>query len=127
VPAADQTLKTVLVVEDNATAREGLAALLRGRGYAVRCAADGRAALNVLASRPAPDLILLDMLLPGLDGWHLLDSLRGSPLTSVPVVVTTGSILTREWADSQGCAGFLKKPFDQADLFAEIGRVLRTM
>jgi CheY-like chemotaxis protein len=127
VTTANPTVNTLLVVEDDALAREGLAALLRNRGYAVRTAKNGRVALDMLAAKPAPDLILLDMLLPELDGWHLLDWLRGTSRGSVPVIITTGSILTREWAETNGCAGFLKKPFDEAELFAEIGRVLRPM
>ncbi len=64
------------------------------------------------------------MFLPEMDGWHFLDWLKGTGLGSVPVVVTTGTILTREWAEAHGCAGFLKKPFDEAELFAELDPIL---
>lgn len=115
--------RLVLVVEDNAIAREGLAVILRHRGFAVTTAADGRAGRDaVTASRP--DVILLDMRLPDADGADFLDWLKGTPQESVPVIVTTGSNLTREWAVAHGCAGFLKKPFDGDDLFAEIDRAL---
>jgi CheY-like chemotaxis protein len=78
----------------------------------------------MLDARPAPDLILLDMLMPELDGWHFLDWFQGPAGGAVPVVVMTGTILTREWAATHGCAGFLKKPFDAAQLVAEVRRVL---
>jgi CheY-like chemotaxis protein len=63
------------------------------------------------------------MLLPVLDGWHVLKRLRdegGRP--TVPVVVVTGTILTREWAEQSGCAGFVKKPIDHDALLAEVTR-----
>jgi CheY-like chemotaxis protein len=65
-------VKTVLVVEGNEVMREGLAAVLRRQGYHVEAVADGRQALNHLRGHPAPDLVLLDMLMPVLDGWALL-------------------------------------------------------
>jgi CheY-like chemotaxis protein len=119
------TGKTILVVEDNEVAREGVATVLRRHGYEVALAADGREALEHLATSPAPDLILLDMLMPGVDGWHFLKLLR-EQAPAIPVVVTTGTILTPEWAESQGCAGFLKKPLETEGLLAEVQRCLRS-
>jgi CheY-like chemotaxis protein len=117
--------KTILVVEDNVIAREGLAVILRRRGYEVLLAEHGRHALDLLASGVAPDLMLLDMLMPVLDGWHFLEQLKQRPAgKSAPVVVTTGTILTREWAADHGCAGLLRKPIEADDLIAEIRRVL---
>jgi CheY-like chemotaxis protein len=72
--------RTLLVVEDNEAAREGLAFVLRRAGFHVLTAADGRRALLLLWSVPPPEVILLDMLLPVLDGWHFLERLRqGGP------------------------------------------------
>lgn len=124
MPAVEGATKTILVVEDNAAARESLAAVLRRHGFAVTLAGDGRQALELLGAGPTPDLILLDMFLPVLDGWHVLDGMKGLP-AGVPerVVITTGTILSREWADAHGCAGFLKKPFGEAELLAELDRV----
>jgi CheY-like chemotaxis protein len=123
---AEQRKRTLLlVVEDNAAARKGLAAFLRAEGFAVVTAADGEEALDRLRAGPAPDLILLDMLMPVLDGWHFLQRLKSDgPDASVPVIVTTGTILTREWAAAHGCAGFLHKPIDPDVLLVEIGRCL---
>ena len=116
--------KTVMVVEDHGATRDGVAAILRDNGYGVVAMENGRQALDRLSSGSPPDLILLDMLLPVLDGWRLLELLKESPHGNVPVIITTGTILTREWAASKGCAGFLKKPIDPSEMVAEIGRVL---
>ena len=116
--------RTLLVVEDNDLAREGLAVLLRRQGYHVVPAADGQQALALLHAGPPPDLILLDMLMPVLDGWHFLSRLKGLPAGSAPVVVTTGTILTREWAAQNGCAGFLRKPIEEDELLDEVNRLL---
>jgi CheY-like chemotaxis protein len=116
---------TLLVVEDNEVAREGLAAVLRRHGYAVALAANGQEALDYLAGNPAPNLILLDMLMPVLDGWRFLEQLKQSGrLGAAPIVVTTGTVLTREWARDHGCAGFVKKPIDADPLLEEIRRCL---
>ena len=110
-----------MVVEDHRATRDAVAAILRSNGYAVMPVRDGARALTVLESIK-PDLIFLDMLMPILDGWGFLERLKGTPHEDVPVVVTTGTILTHEWAGQHGCAGFLKKPVDDVELLAEYGR-----
>ena len=123
--AAQTPPKTLLVVEDYQDTREMLAFMLRRAGYAVETAENGAQALDRLRAGPRPDLVLLDMLLPILDGWHLLSQIQRDPvLSGVPVVVTTGTILTREWAVQSGCAGFVKKPVEYEELLAEVGRCL---
>jgi len=122
---AVQTGKTILVVEDNDAAREGVTAVLEGAGYQVVPATDGQEALNLLRSGPAPGLILLDMLLPVLDGWLFLERLqREGPQPRPPIVITTGTILTREWAKDKGCAGFIRKPVQPEALLDEVRRCL---
>jgi CheY-like chemotaxis protein len=122
---APETGQTLLVVEDNEVAREGLAAVLRRHGYAVALAANGLEALDYVGGNPAPDLILLDMLMPVLDGWRFLERLQQTGrLGATPIVVTTGTVLTREWARDHGCAGFLKKPIEVDPLLEEIRRCL---
>src|SRR5262249_26459317 len=128
-PAQDQTMpdtvpaKKVLVVEDNAAAREAFALALRRAGYGVTTAADGESALGQLRGGLAPDLLVLDMLMPILDGWHLLDRLRAE-WPALPVVVATATILTPEWAADNGCRGLLRKPIDSEALVAEVRRCL---
>ena len=111
-------------MEDNTVAREGLAVVLSGAGYDTVTAVDGRQALELLRTEPAPALILLDMFLPVMDGWHFLQELRRRGHYP-PVIITTGSILTREWARQNGCQGFLHKPIDETALLREIERCLR--
>ena len=118
--------ETILVAEDNAEEREGLAGVLRQRGYTVLTARDGAEALKLLQAGPAPGLILLDMMMPGCDGWEFLDRRKPSPaLASVPVVLVTGlPAADAEWAASLGAVGFLRKPFDVDALLAEVRRWL---
>jgi CheY-like chemotaxis protein len=113
----------ILVVEDNDLAREGLALALRKEGYEVVPVRHGQEALDYLEAGSSLDLILLDMLMPVLDGWHFLQK---SPHPSAPIIITTGTILSREWADTHGCAGFLRKPIASEDLLAEVHRCLAT-
>jgi CheY-like chemotaxis protein len=118
----------VLIVEDDFTQREGLAAVLRQQGFTVLTSIDGNDALNKLCNRPLPDLILLDMLIPSgqFDGWWFLKQRRGScVLSSVPVIITTAMpAVDRKWATSLGATGLLRKPFQEEPLLAEIRRCL---
>jgi len=116
--------QTVMVFEDHAMSREGLASVLQRHGYEVVAADNGRTALELLMTGTNPDVILLDMLLPHLDGWELLHRLRNTSAGDIPVIITTGTILTREWAEEQKCAGFLKKPIEERDLLNELRVVL---
>ncbi len=112
---------TILVVEDDDLSREGVATSLRGEGHEVIPLCHGREALDYLEGNAAPNLILLDMLMPVLDGWHFLEQLRRKLFRPpIPVVLTTGTILTREWAASHGCAGCLRKPITAEELLAEV-------
>jgi CheY-like chemotaxis protein len=120
-----QQLRTLLVVEDDGVLREALASVLRQQGYVVVTATNDAEALDLLRRGPKPDLILLDMLMPVLDGWQFMQQLRkecSPPL--IPVIVTTSTTLTREWAIDNGCQGFLRKPIDPEQLLAEVRRCL---
>src|SRR5262249_5310910 len=117
--------KTILVVEDNPVDREWLTLVLRRAGYDVSVAGHGQHALDHLHARPAPDLILLDMFLPVLDGWHFLDRLHEElPHKSVPVIVATATVLTPEWVQEHHCAGFLRKPIEEDALLQEVARCI---
>jgi CheY-like chemotaxis protein len=116
-------MQKLLVVEDNPIVREGLEVVLRREGYAVVHASDGEEALSYLRTHSRPDLIILDMLLPVLDGWHFLEQLRKGG-QDIPVVITTAINLTLQWANDHGCRGFLKKPIEADELLAEVRRCL---
>src|SRR5439155_10806734 len=124
--AGEATGPTLLIVEDNEITRAGLATVLQREGYSVVTAQDGKEALESLVHGPTPDLILLDMLLPGVDGWQFLNRRRPDPaLASVPVVITTAlGIASPEWATSLGATGLLQKPIDTGPLLREVRRCL---
>jgi CheY-like chemotaxis protein len=116
-------VKTLLLVEDNEVIREGMAVLLRREGYEVVLAADGQEGLTLLDAEPRPDLVLLDMLLPRLDGWEFLE--RAGGRSSPPaILLMTGTCLSREWAESHACRGFLRKPVEVDELLEEVRRCL---
>ena len=115
---------TILIVEDNELARANLVKILESAGYSPASVTNGREALDYLESKPPPDLILLDMLLPVLDGWRFLDHLRKTNKTTAPIIVTTGTVLSRKWAEDHGCAGFIRKPIDVDELLNEIQRCI---
>lgn len=114
----------LLLIEDNEITREGMCAVLRQAGFEVVPSADGRQALDFLAAGEQPDLMLLDMLMPGVDGWAVLKEVRAQDYR-FPVLIVTGSILTKEWALSHGCPGFLHKPIETDALLNEVNRLLR--
>src|SRR5262249_29685594 len=93
------TGKTVLVVEDHEMEREGVAAVLQPAAYAVLMTASVQAALDYLQRSPRPDVILLDMLMQGPDGWDFMQVRRhDATLAGIPVVITTASTtVTEEW------------------------------
>jgi CheY-like chemotaxis protein len=122
VPQPSTAIPVVLVVEDHETSAEGYAQLLSGAGYRVTRAKNGYEALAEV-SRAAPWLILLDLKLPKLDGWDLLQRLKAdAPIASVPIVVITGDPLPthHEMARSRGAVAVLSKPIDPAQLLAVV-------
>jgi len=101
----------VLVVDDDPAARDLLSRFLEREGFTVRTAPDGRAGLD-LARALRPRAILLDILLPGMDGWSVLAALKADPeLASIPVVIET-VIGERGLASAMGAAGYLAKPIE---------------
>jgi CheY-like chemotaxis protein len=114
--------KTVLVVEDDALARDILCEILRGAGYAASGVGHGAEALEAMRRGPLPNLVLLDLLMPVMDGWQFRREQRRDPtLAHVPVVVISGA----GDAAALGAAGFLDKPVEPGELLGLIRRVLR--
>jgi CheY-like chemotaxis protein len=80
----------VMVVDDDAAIRAVTAEVLRADGQEVRCASDGTQALAAMRCGPLPELVLLDLMMPGITGWEVLENMYGDPrLATVPVVVLT--------------------------------------
>jgi CheY-like chemotaxis protein len=113
-------MKTILVVDDEYAVVEALAALLEDEGYNVATAANGEEALAVLAGGLSPDLILLDVMMPRMDGRALLGALRRDPIRrAVPLIVMSAALSPLSPAEL-GDAVFLPKPFDLRRLLAAI-------
>jgi DNA-binding response OmpR family regulator len=115
----------VLVVDDDRDTRDMLQAALEQRGFSVVLTSSGKRALT-LARQEHPNLILLDLKLPGMDGYEVLQRLKGMPETAdIPVVVITGSLTDDELKQqkllSLGAARFMTKPFSVDELAYEIG------
>jgi CheY-like chemotaxis protein len=104
-------MSTVLLVEDNDDVREMMTLALQLAGNRVVTAANGREALHLLHERPPPCVILLDLMMPVMDGWEFGAAVRrDSRLSDIPIVVV--SALTEEMADHLGAADYLPKPID---------------
>jgi two-component system NtrC family sensor kinase len=113
----------ILVVEDDAGVRREATDVLEDAGYRVDQASDGLQALTRLGQSPRPNLILLDLMLPGLDGWQLRAAQLASPtLADIPVLVMSGDDSAQ--ARAINADGYLPKPFEANDLLSAVERVL---
>jgi CheY-like chemotaxis protein len=107
--------RTVLVVEDDDDIRESLLVVLEDEGYAATAAPNGRVALELLAAGARPDLILLDLMMPVLNGWELIGKLSEDPaLRATPIVVI--SAVSDRIPRPAGAVAYLEKPVALADL-----------
>jgi CheY-like chemotaxis protein len=111
---------TVLVVDDDTSILDTVAAILIGEGYEVVSATSGQEALDAVA-RKRPLVILLDMRMPVMDGWAVARALRGQGI-DVPIVVMTAAESAKRWADEVGADGYLAKPFGLDELLATVER-----
>jgi two-component system, OmpR family, KDP operon response regulator KdpE len=114
----------ILLVEDDDRTRRAVAANLEGHGYGVRAAADGEEAL-VLWELRRPDLILLDLGLPGIDGIGVLRRVRRDATTPVIVLSARGEERDKVEALDDGADDYLAKPFGMAELHARVRAALR--
>ncbi len=113
----------ILVVEDDPDIRSGVAEVLREEGYEVATAADGRQALDWLRTGNVPSLILLDLMMPVMDGWEFRsEQLRDPNAARIPVIVLSGAGDVRQHATSLAADGFLVKPLDVEELFGAAKR-----
>jgi two-component system cell cycle response regulator DivK len=118
----------ILLVEDNATIRHAFGILLEEGGYRVRQAATGEEALAIANATP-PDLILMDLGLPDLNGLEVTRRLKANPKTRDSVIVAiTGRALETDQAAciAAGCVGYLAKPIDTEHLLRVIPQYLES-
>jgi len=117
---------TVLVVDDLPQNLRLLDAVLSPRGFTVLSASSGQAALDLLREH-RPDIVLLDVMMPGLDGYETCRRIRADPATSfIPVVMVTASGDAEKVRGTEaGADDFITKPFDQAELLARVRSLVR--
>ena len=116
----------ILIVEDDELNRDSLRRLLRLRGYEIVLAVDGAEALTVAVAE-RPDVILMDMRLPGIDGWEATRRLKADPETrAIPVIALTAHAMASDRADAlaAGCDDHDTKPIDLDRLLSEIEALL---
>jgi two-component system, cell cycle response regulator DivK len=117
----------ILLVEDNEMNRDMLARRLERRGYEVIIAVDGRQGVN-LAEAERPNLILMDMSLPELDGWEATRQIKASPATqTIPIIALTAHAMSgdREKALDAGCDDYDTKPVEFPRLLGKIEALLQ--
>lgn len=120
------TPRTILTADDNQQIRMLVRAALRSLGHELIEAVDGEQAIELAVAR-TPDLVLLDVTMPKLDGWEVLHFLRKRPETAdIPVMMLTTAAqkVDLEHGSSLGCNDYLTKPFSPADLRAHVERML---
>lgn len=116
----------ILLIEDNDQNRYMATFLLEKHGFEVVAAVDGPAALEITAG-VQPDLVLLDIQLPGMDGYTVARELRRNPaLSQIPIVAVTSYAMSgdREKAVEAGCDGYIEKPIDPSTFVEELRRFL---
>jgi CheY-like chemotaxis protein len=117
---------TILVAEDSTEQRELYVAVLASAGYRVLEAGDGATAVEV-AQREFPDLILMDVTMPGTSGWNAVRTLKEDPATHpIPIIVVTGLATTwdRDASIAAGCDEYLAKPVPPLRLLEEVRKFL---
>jgi CheY-like chemotaxis protein len=116
--------KSILVVEDDIDIREAIAFLLTDEGYEVACACDGNEALTYLHEGHTPALILLDIMMPGMDGYAFREAQKQEPaIAGIPVILLSASCNLAQRARSLGAAAALEKPVRVEQLVKAIEQV----
>jgi len=120
---AERPAGRILLAEDDRLIADLVGAVLGAAGYEVLAAPDGAVALTA-AREARPDLVLLDLRMPALDGWAFARAYRDLPGPHAPLVLLTTASDAAEHAAALGAAGWLAKPFDIDELVAAVDREL---
>ena len=128
-------MSRILVVEDSLSQREMISELLKGNGLTVDVAGDGLEALETLsqmtknAAETLPNLIVLDIVMPRMNGYELCRRLKSDPkIQKIPIVMCSskGEEFDRYWGMKQGADAYIAKPFQPAELIGTIKQLLRS-
>jgi twitching motility two-component system response regulator PilH len=126
-PSEAQVMSTVLIVDDSSTLREMIAGLLLKAGMTVLEAKDGLEAQKIIEAAP-PDLVVLDIVMPNMNGYELCRWLKNSPQTKeIPVIICSskGEEFDRYWGMKQGADAYITKPFRPMDMIGTVKQLLR--
>lgn len=116
----------ILVVDDEHGICDIVCLNLEGEGYQAECADSGRAALDKIAAEP-PDLVILDIMMPEVDGWEVLSVIKGDPVTSdIPVILLSAKSeeISKLLGFQLGAQDYVTKPFSVRELIARVGAAL---
>jgi len=119
---------TVLIIEDDSTTARLLEVILDREGFHALVAHDGPKGLEIIHSQPV-DLVMLDLMLPGIDGFEVLSQLRADPETAnLPVIVVSvkSQATDKQNAADMGANAYLTKPYDIAEMLQLIGTLIRS-
>ena len=115
--------KEILVVEDSVATRHAVRDLLEAAGYGVACAANGQEALDYLRQDGHPCLILLDLQMPVMDGWHFCEQQQRTPAwAAIPVVLLSSEGNLSQQAASLGAVDYIQKPVEAERLLGLVRR-----
>jgi CheY-like chemotaxis protein len=121
-------LKTILILDDEEVVRKVVRAMLEGQGYRVLEASEGAEALRLLGEE-RPDLILVDLTMPGMSGIKFVETLRKQVKMPVPFIILTGTdpseIDIEKLSEALGARSILQKPFSRDELLEKIEGVLK--
>jgi CheY-like chemotaxis protein len=119
----EKALKKILIVEDDWDIRDVLTQVLEYEGYEVDTAGNGREAIEYLETHPRPGLILLDLMMPVMDGWQFrAEQQQRSDWSTIPVVILSADGNAYQKAATIRAAGYLKKPVELETLLDTVSR-----
>lgn len=115
-------MPSILVIEDNNEMREGLAMVLEARGFEVRTACNGVEGLAILSEGWRPGVILLDLMMPLMNGREFrVTQLADPAIAAIPVILMSGHNAAHEQARDLSPVAWLQKPFTTLDLLNLVG------
>ncbi|OWW18443.1 response regulator [Noviherbaspirillum denitrificans] len=126
MPHTPDSAPLILIVDDEARNRRLLDVLVKTEGYQTICASNGQEALDLAASR-SPDLILLDIMMPGMDGFEVATALKKNPATAtIPLIIVSAlsDVAAHGRLLASGADEFINKPVDRWELALRINRQL---